>query len=342
MQDIVKSPTANISVQIVEDSITQHGHRMTTMVWEYPRMIHAEVLRHRTLNHSVSSSRAIPIDKVVDQVINNPAKPLMWGKIKKGMVADGSITAEEQLQADDVWASGAQKAVETAKDLQVLGIHKQTANRVLEPWQNIREVVTGTDFENFFKLRISEFAQPEFHELALLVYKARQASVPRPLGEDDWHMPYVDWIPRKHKWAIVNDQGLTELLDFEDAVNVSMSCCAQASYRTLNNSVSTAKRITSNLLFSDPCHASPAEHIGRPFSEKEYQVRKDAKINLVSCLITDAGCDQSYANQTADRLLYSGNLKGFVQYRNLIPNNVQPENLPFVCDVNEEEKRFKL
>ena len=81
----------NISAKIVLDSISEQGHRIVTFQLHYPRFIHSELMTHRVFSRNASSSRAIPIGKMMKQVIENPAMPVEWGANQKGMQAGGEV-----------------------------------------------------------------------------------------------------------------------------------------------------------------------------------------------------------------------------------------------------------
>lgn len=68
-----------ISAEILADSIC-NGHRITTMLLTYPRFIHGEVMTHRLFSRNSASSRAIPFEKMVKMVEENPFIPIAWQK----------------------------------------------------------------------------------------------------------------------------------------------------------------------------------------------------------------------------------------------------------------------
>jgi hypothetical protein len=63
------------SAKILADSISPDGVRLTSFELTYPRIIHAEMCRHRMHSRCVSSSRAIPIQRFITQVENDPYIP---------------------------------------------------------------------------------------------------------------------------------------------------------------------------------------------------------------------------------------------------------------------------
>ena len=121
-----------ISAKVIADSISPKGDRITTLQLLYPRFIHAEFMTHRVFSRNASSSRAIPVAKIIGAIQNDPAMPVSWGQNQKGMQADQDVDAATRKKAEAVWLLGAQAAIKTAEAMIELGIHKQIANRVLE------------------------------------------------------------------------------------------------------------------------------------------------------------------------------------------------------------------
>lgn len=293
-----------MEVKIIADSLSPEGIRITTFELEYPRFIHSELMTHRVFSRNAASSRAIPISKVIDQVFNNPAMPVHWGKNQTGMQAKEELQGADRDAAIATWNIAAQQACQVAAALSELGLHKQVANRILEPFVNIKVVVTSTEYENFFWLRYHPDAQPEIKKLATMMYEAREKSEPFDLVSGDWHVPYFKegyWIPEMG--------GLGEPL--EDALAISASCCAQVSYRKLDDSLEKAKEIYKRLVEMKPVHASPFEHQAKPMS----------KARNILVPVWEIGVTHSDKNGW----FWSGNLKGWVQNRQLIPDNVFTE-----------------
>ena len=145
-----------ISAKIVADSIDPRGNRITTFVLTYPRFIHAELLTHRLFSRNAASSRAIPFKKMVEDIENDPFIPIAWQKDHKGMQGVEYIT--DPVKIDDcvgTWLLARNKAIREAKDLNNLhGVTKQLCNRLLEPFQWYTCLVTATEFDNFFELRM--------------------------------------------------------------------------------------------------------------------------------------------------------------------------------------------
>lgn len=290
-----------ITATIIADSISAHtNQRITTFELEYHRYIHAELMTHRQFSRNSASSRAIPIDKMIELVQTNTAEPIYWGSNKSGMQAGDEIV--NTAPAINAWIDARNDAIKHAKRLQELGLHKQIVNRVLEPFQMMKVLVTATSFDNFFNLRCHKDAQPEIKHLADLMYQAMQESTPEVLKAGEWHTPYV-----QHKrddagdvFYAVDDVPIT----LETAIKVSCSCSAQVSYRKNDTSIEKALAIYDKLVNSNPVHASAFEHCATPIDNE------NPKLDGVTAFVINSP-------MTA----LSGNFTSWTQYRQLIPNH---------------------
>jgi len=248
-----------VDVKIIADSISPSGKRITTFQLKYWRAIHAEVMTHRMFSRSASSSRAIPVEKMLEQVRTDPAGPIFWGANKPGMQAGSELTGTDLDTAKNVWKYASLLAAERAESMARIGVHKQIANRLLEPFQYIHVVLTATEFENFFNLRIHPAAQPEIQELAREMKKAQDESIPKQLFRGDWHIPYI--------------QESEENLPLEIKLKISTARCARVSYKNHDNSspdVNKDVELHDRLVGSVPLHASPAEHQAQCRGDTQY------------------------------------------------------------------------
>lgn len=242
-----------INVDIIADSVSPKGDRVTTFILEYPRFIHSELMTHRVFSRNCASSRAIPIQTQIELAKQNLVIPV-WTAKKKGM--QGEVIYDDNLlkEADIVWMGAFKAAINAAEKLDNLGIHKQNANRLLEPFVHMKTILTGTDFTNFFNLRCHKDAQPEMQALAYAMRDCYQESKPKELNYGEWHLPFVD--PESK-----------DTLDIKKLISVS--CCAQVSYRKNDISIEKAISIVDRLVTSDRLHASPFEHVCRPLTEED-------------------------------------------------------------------------
>lgn len=245
-----------ISTKIIADTVNAYGNRVTTMQLTYPRFIHSEFMTHRAFSRNSSSSRAIPVSKMIEQVLKNPAMPVHWGKNQAGMQADETLTPENEARAVELWNAAAASAASFAEDLCNLGLHKQVANRILEPFQFMHTVVTATDWGNFFDLRCHPDAQPEIQALANLMRDALENSVPT---ERRYHLPYItedEITEAAAKYETTHDM-------YQDLARISAARCARVSYLKHDGQKPSREddlKLFERLVGSRPIHASPTEH----------------------------------------------------------------------------------
>jgi len=140
--------------------------------------------------------------------------------------------------------------------LSKIGLHKQVANRLLEPWVWHTAIVSATEFDNFFKLRDHKDAQPEFQVLARAMRVAMEASEPRQVPWDQWHLPYISRI--EQYGIAVNTSGKDVWL--EGPAKVSAACCARVSYVRQNDRKSEEEDVKFTDKLSSSGHFSPLEH----------------------------------------------------------------------------------
>ncbi|UOL48542.1 hypothetical protein QGX12_gp102 [Pseudomonas phage Kremar] len=315
-----------ITAKIIAHSIAPNGQMIVTWELEYQRFIHGEFMTHRLFSRNAASSRAIPVATIINQVSDDPAMPIHWGKNQSGMQAKEALSDPLAYSAKYLWLKAAKYAANIAGALTDVGLHKQATNRILEPFQTMKTVMTATCMDNFFWLRNHEDAQPEIKELARLMWEALQASTPNKLEPGDWHVPYYNNGVWKHAY----DLEVSPVIQVDhfghslaNALAISSSCCAQVSYRKLDDTLEKAQMVYKRLVDSEPVHASPFEHQATPMSETIHEV--DGFIGSRDG-VNDPHDVQSWEKGIThiDRAgnFWSGNFVSWVQHRQLIPNNV--------------------
>lgn len=309
-----------VTAEVIADSVSAiSGDRIATMRLVYPRPIHAEFMTHKLFSRNAASSRAIPVSRVLKMVRENPACPIHWGANQKGMQANGEVENRDLAKA--LWVYAAQQASKIAEEMMKLGLHKQVANRILEPFQYMSVVVTSTSYDNFFNLRHHKDADPNIQELARVMKIALDASTPKTMYEGMWHVPFVDWKylnlldefveegkPR-YKQVFFDEDG--NIISLDEARKISASCVAQTSFRRENKSLEKAESIFSILVESEPVHASPVESQATPMGEKEWALRLETRDMQIKGGIPEP--------ETAGTLMCA-NFRGWRQYRKMIPN----------------------
>ena len=241
-----------ITAKVVAKSVYDGGPELTTLELRYHRFIHSEFMTHRMFSRNASSNRAIPTRKLVAQVREDPAIPIKWGRNQRGMQAREDLDVGAADGARNVWVAAARAAADRAESMAGLQVHKQIVNRVLEPFQFITVVVTATEWDNFFKLRLHEDAQPEIYELACVMKEAMDSAEADEVEmSTGWHLPYVD----------VSSLGY----DLPTARRCSVARLARVSY--LNHDA-TEPNIDVDVAFHDRLlndgHMSPFEHVATP------------------------------------------------------------------------------
>jgi thymidylate synthase ThyX len=296
-----------ITAKVVCDSISPQGIRLTTLQLRYPKWIHGEVMTHRVFSRNASSSRAIPVERLIQDVLDDPALPVFWGKNRPGMQAVEEMSIEERREAINEWLMARDDAVRHARILHMYETHKQLVNRIIEPWCHINVVVTSTEWANFDALRCHKDAQPEMRVLAEAMRDAREVSTPTFCEHSGWHLPYYD--PDKDGEALyaANLGGSP----FQWMIRVSVARCARVSYLTHEGklpNVTEDLKLYDRLVGSVPLHASPAEHQATP----------DHFISDIS--------DAKHFNKSWEAIgTYAhpeqhGNFYGWRQYRKMLPN----------------------
>jgi len=253
---------SNIEATVVADSIGPNRSRLITLSLKYPRFIHAEFMTHRVFSRNASSSRAIPVSKVLSQVWNDPAMPVYWGANKPGMQASAELEGWKRKVSESLWKASGKIACGIAWLMIKTNLHKQIANRILEPWQRIHVVVTATEWANFFLLRDHHMAQPEIRELAKKMDLAIQGSIPEYLVEGQWHLPYITDAEKANYTP-------------SDLLKMSVARCARVSYLKHDGGQSTLEDdcvLHERLVGAEPRHSSPAEHQAMSLS-KDYPIR---------------------------------------------------------------------
>lgn len=264
-----------ISVKIICDS-RYGGDRLTTMELKYPRFIHAEFMTHRVFTRNASSSRAIPIERQIEMIMEDTAMPIHWGKNQSGMQAREELTGQDLEDAKKLWFMARDEAIATAKGFIQVGAHKQIVNRILEPFSHITVLVTSDSWGNFFALRDHPDAQPEIRELALQMKLAMDNWVPRVLDSpDEWHLPYIDEQDMKDAQDKIRSTSITRAMPTRSEVAkilcaVSAARCARVSYLTHDKKRPTLEEdmnLFYRLAHANPPHMSPCEHQAHPCRE---------------------------------------------------------------------------
>lgn len=236
-----------LQAKILADSLNEMtGDRLTTWKLTYPRSIHSEVMTHRVMSRNSASSRAIPSSKMIASVLEDTYIPDVWEANQAGMSSSQPI--EDQEGATKLWLEMRDNVVAGVREMvEKYNVHKQWANRALEPWSYITVILTATEWDNFYLLRAHDAAAPSFRDLAYKMLDIYNASTPDRLAPGLYHVPYGENLP------------VTE--DMEERKKVIVARCARNSYLNFEGEASLEDdlRLWKRLL--DQGHMSPFEHV---------------------------------------------------------------------------------
>lgn len=329
-----------IKAKVLCDSINSNGNRLTTFEIEYPRIIHSELLTHRQLSRNCASSRAIPFDKMLEQLNGIPSR---FGAAQKGMQDSGEehstpVYGWERYNSwdgefdvipvnpEDAWNEAKEHAIYYSKAFKEAGYHKQIYNRLTEPFQMIKAIVSATEYGNFFWLRDDIMADPTIAELARKMKEAYDNSTPQLLKAGEWHLPYIhcDYFGFKEgevsqHYYLSPDAHISDEISLEDAIKVSAARCAAVSYRNEDYSLEKCLQLYKRLVGDERKHSSALEHQATPMKEcvEDYSHGYDPYY-LTNIPDYPLSWEEGISHVDRDGNLWSGNLKGFIQHRKTI------------------------
>jgi thymidylate synthase ThyX len=299
---------------VLADSKSPAGYRLTTLEATFPRFVLAEFNTHRVFSRNSASSRAIPIAKQLRRVLEEPYVPIEFGSNQPGMQAGPALAGEKRDAAEREWLlarddavrrvlalvagpevlssggdlpgvlQGVEETIRTrTQPAEWLNVHKQVANRLLEPFMWHTVIVTATEWDNFWNLRCHADAQPEIRLIAERMRGAVDSSKPAELGWDEWHLP------------LVRPEDREQVTSIEDLIKVSAGRCARVSYLTHAGERDLDADIQLHDRLLESGHMSPLEHPAQPLSNADLEAGE-----------------------------WSANFRGWRSYRKLITGEANP------------------
>ena len=341
-----------IKSEIVAHSLNQQGDEIISVLCTFPRIILAEVNTHRMLSKNTSSSRAIPFNKMLEAIEENPFIPIAWQKEHSGMQGSEYFTDERDIQErNDKWLQSCGYAIENAKSLHNDKVTKQLCNRLLEPFMWTTMLITGpkSGWDNFFNLRCPAYTYSEEQ-----VFKSKKQYIQQSKNDgfygDIETFNTVEWLQVNKGqaeihmmalaeciWDSVNESTPLELeanqwhipfedklsgnnLSLEQMIKCSVSLAARTSYTVVGEEkeIDYQKMIDlhDRLLTQDPPHSSPFEHCARAMSDYEYETFVKGVLRVSN------PDDNSFYHDTSATQGWCYNLKGFIPYRYFVDNGL--------------------
>lgn len=233
-------------------------------------------------------------------------------------------------RAEELWDGALSEMLKYHEQLEEAGLHKQITNRILEPWMWVTSIISATDWENFFFLRVHPDAQNEFQTLARAIRDAMEESTPRVLPAGGWHLPLFtdeDWEDTK-ALAVAKDHPPFSPLEI--AKRVSVGRCARVSYlthegkRDLREDLKLADKLLSGWKSGNPIHASPAESVAMALDYETVPVLVPEPLGPVDLTLRLDGQYEDRAGKVYQivferRVPRWGNFSGFRQFRKFLP-----------------------
>lgn len=306
--------------RVLADSISPYGHRLTSFEVTFPRIVLAEVNTHKMVSKSSASSRAIPVEKRIAAVEADPFVPAQFGRNKKGMQHDEVLDGADASDARLMWFNVMNAAISNGRGMAKLGVHKQLANRILEPFSWHTAVLTATDWDNFFHLRVNPAAQGELCRAAEMMQEALAKSEPRPINYGDWHLPYVE--PDEAFDLEVKGLNVTQI---SAARSARVSYLNQNGVRDVQDDLDLYGRLVA------PGHMAPLEHVARPMTPREERLVEAWDVMFDNGPVLRTQCPEGVRPEVGMKdgdqtitfvrgpLHYFANCNGWVQLRKLIP-----------------------
>jgi hypothetical protein len=236
----------------------------------YGRTVHSDLLTHRQFSRNGKSSRAKPIKAYIREVLDDPAKPVYWGAARKGMQSSADQIKYPFL-ANLAYHIGRYTSIGIAWSMDKLGVHKQMANRYLEPYIHIDVLITSTEsgFANFFALRTGQIdgaADPNLQKISRMMARALRESTPKVLGPREWHLPFINSEDLSNISLYVGPKS--DMTPFTTPCKVSAARCARLSYYEYGSdkrsSIDADLKLFDKLMNEGIPHASPTEHQATP------------------------------------------------------------------------------
>lgn len=349
-----------IQAKTISYSQNEFGDKLFTVEVIMPRHILAEVNTHRMLSKNSASSRAIPFNKMVQSVQDNPFIPIAWQEQHSGMQGTEYLNGIEEESAIDNWLLAKDSAIKESQCLYSNNVTKQLANRLLEPFMYHKVLISGTDsgWQNFFELRCPSYDKfKSWKEVIknaetngandVILHELESYSTLERLklnkGMAEIHMmALAEAIYDEYQNSSIDKDSIwhlpyaSEIKDIRDNIYISTARCARTSYTTPDISVDSSLNLEKDiqlhdrLLLNKPPHASPAEHPARKMTNDEYFSFQ--KVYIVNQL-TEKLQDEHALGKTQIIALGDGyyriieygwcnNYRGFIQYRYLIENNL--------------------
>lgn len=307
------------TAEVIADSISPEGHRITTVSVVYPHGVHKDMLRHRNQNRNVASFRAQPPEDLIELLRSGHAfKPDVFATRIKGMGQGEGI--DDQEKASLMWDAYVESSCRLAEGFLRMNIAKQQVNFILQDLCPLAEIITATDWSNFFALRLdtnedgTPVARPEVYKAVEAIKDAIDSSRPVELSHGLIHLPLLTDIELGYlcdaRNEIQHDSVGMKAVE-NQWIGVSAGRCAKWSYGAFewwkeDTAISFAR--SRGLLGAG--HMSPFEQQARMFSHTRW-----SEICSIQAAIQLGPLPEREKAEMVHQLEYSGNMHGWIPAR---------------------------
>ena len=188
----------------------------------YSNFVANGIIVHNCKN--TSSSRAIPFEKMVQSVEENPFIPIAWQKRHSGMQGTQYISHPDSIALRELqWLNMRDKAVKAAESLSTEfsdredgeGVTKQLTNRLLEPFMWTTMLVTGPvkgGWDNFFHLRNPVYEL--FSENMPMTFKSKKElnKYVEEVGDEPYNLSKLDWLKVNRGQGEIHIMKIAEMI----------------------------------------------------------------------------------------------------------------------------------
>ena len=350
-----------IFAEIVGHSLSPQEEELISVLCTFPRIILAELNTHRMLSKNTSSSRAIPFNKMVETIKNDPFIPMAWQKEHKGMQGSDYFQTEngENIhKLTEGWSQARDTAIQIAQGLNNSGVTKQLCNRLLEPFMWTTMLITGSreGWDNFHFLRnpiyeidldnldnlkrfssrkeVTEFLTTKeidtsnWSEEKWLSINKGQAEIHMMMLSEKIYDAIQESVPiqlKPNEWHIPMISDLESLkLSTDDQIKLSVGRAANTSYTVVGDGkeLSLDQAIKIHNKCKELNHSSVFEHCARAMTNEEYYSFIKGNFNQEIEIDVDGFIDISTHANNSNSFGYCRNFKGFIPYRYLVDNKL--------------------
>jgi thymidylate synthase ThyX len=241
------------SAKILCDSSID-GVRVTTFEVVFPRIVLPQLGTHRSYSKNSASSRAIPNKRIMEMVVFVPDE---FPENGPGMQPKGNLRGARKFFARLTWLLALHTAKFYSLLLRLQGVHKEIANRLVEPFMYVKVLITTSEagLANFFELRCHPDAQEQITELANCMREAYEQSI--PVGRE-LHLPFIK-ESEYPSFLLYRKENIPKIMDL---LHISVARCARVSYNRHDGkraSLEEDLKLFQDLVIQRPLHASPSE-----------------------------------------------------------------------------------